>query len=60
MNLKSPSERIASIRRKECVVESCTRPLHGFGFCRECLTEMDNRIIKWAIARMLNQIGVEK
>ena len=45
MNLKSPSERIASIHRKECVVENCTRPLHGFGFCRECLTEMDNRMI---------------
>ena len=46
MNLKSPSERITSIRRKECVVEGCTRPLHGFGFCRECLTEMDNRMIE--------------
>jgi hypothetical protein len=46
MNLKSPSERIASIRRKECVVEGCVRPLHGFGFCRECLTEMDNRMIE--------------
>ena len=49
--LKSPAaERIAAIRRKECVVEGCVRPLHGYGFCRECLTEMDNRMIALAEA----------
>ena len=46
MKLKSPSERKTSLRRKECVVEDCTRPLHGFGFCRECLTEIDDRVVK--------------
>jgi hypothetical protein len=47
MKLKSPSERKASIRRKECVVKDCARPIHEFGFCRECLTEMDRRIVEF-------------
>lgn len=28
----------------ECLVEGCMRPIHGFGYCRECLTELNEAL----------------
>jgi hypothetical protein len=44
MKLKANPERTAAVRRKECVVEGCTRQIHGFGFCRECLAELNKAL----------------
>jgi hypothetical protein len=38
------ADRAAAIRRNECIVEGCTRPLYGYGFCRECLTSLGDSI----------------
>jgi hypothetical protein len=46
MKLKPLSERIACLRRRECLVQGCVRPLHGFGFCQECVAEMDKRLVE--------------
>ena len=44
MKLKPLLERRTAAHRNECVVLGCTRPRHGFGFCRECLTELGEEL----------------
>lgn len=44
MKLKPQTERKAAVRRRECLVEGCMRPIHWFGYCRECLTELNEAL----------------
>lgn len=39
--LKPRDERAAAVRRGECLVDGCTRPIHAYGHCRECLGELN-------------------